>query len=144
MLVDELFPTRFAISLGEESGIVEKQKRGYDVERYHESNSRMQEFQQMAISCSYEDARLAFHGFRITEKQEVALKTIYNSTRPWALGNASSVLLGKLNSIGTSGRDAKEIVIALTECLAPKSVSKTTGSSTGRFIVNLTQVKSEA
>lgn len=138
---NNFFPTEFATSLGEESNLMVKHRRGMDHAKYVKRNKMMQGFQKMAMANSFDDCLIAFHGVKLKKKHLECLKVIYKSTRPWTLGHATTVLLSKLESPTLAGRDAKEITAAIVEHLNPDSGDKSKGGgrgSGGKLIVNAT------
>lgn len=145
--MEKLFPTKFAESIGVEFDIIEKHGSGMDHFRHQDTTERMCSFQQMAISCTLEDSLIAFHGVELTEAQMEALTVIHKSTRPWALGNASRILMEKLNSPTLSGKDAKDITEAIKEHLtigdAPKGKGGVVGAQVGAFTVHVQGSTSE-
>ena len=137
-MIDQIFPTIFACTLGEETKLMVKHGKDMDRKKYIDRQLMMQGFQQMAMSVPFDDCLIAFHGVKITEKQNEALRAIHKSTRPWALGHASTVLLNRLQSGLTSGKDAKDITMALVEHLTPDGEgggNKSVGR--GSYTVNL-------
>lgn len=139
MRVDELFPTEFARTLGEECGLMKKKQHHRE---YISRNIRMQEFQQMAMANDFLDCLIIFHGIDLKKKHLEALAVIYKSTRPWTLGHATKVLLVKLQRPTLSGIDAKNLTEAIVEHLRPIDENgKGNGKVNGKYIVNLAKVE---
>lgn len=139
---DELFPTEFARTLGEECGLLEKHKKKMDMDKYIQRNFMMQQFQQMAMASEFKDCLIIFHGVELKRKHLEALAIIYMSTRPWTLGHATKVLLMKLQRPTLSGIDAKNLTEAIVEHLRPENADgKGKGKGGGTYIVNLAKVE---
>ena len=131
MKTSQTLPTTFAISLGEISGILLKHGTGADAHEYMGRIELMKAFQQMAVTCSFEESLIAFHGFKLSDEQLESLKIIYKSTKPWMLGHVVGVLLEKLDSPKITNKDFAEsvrtIVDQLTETEGGKPVEKVKG-----------------
>ena len=97
-------PTIFAISIAEEVGLPTS---GED-----DFGERLRHFQQMAITCSFEEALIAYHGIEYDDDQKAALETIYNSTKPWLLGHVTGTLMKKLAEDRLT-TDAARLIVSL-------------------------------
>jgi len=113
-------PTVFAKSIAQSSGLLEKIEFGETKNHVaiKDAEQRLAYFQQMAIACSYEEARLAYYGCDISEEQETALKLIYESTMPWLIGHVVSEL------IDTKDKTAKNAEFILTQLIKDGKVDK--------------------
>ncbi len=89
MMHSTSLPTIFAKSIAKEVGLPFS-----DIDDIGE---RLRHFQQMSITCEFEDALIAYHGVEVSDIQKDALETIYNSTRPWLLGHVTGVLMNKMS-----------------------------------------------
>ena len=137
---NELFPTEFACSIGIESKLMLRERKNHDSKKFVQRRRMMQSFQQMAVANTFKDCLIAFHGVELKAKHLKCLKKIYKSTRPWALGYATTVLLKKLESTAISGREAKEITAAIVEHLA--NGDKTLGhGGDDKFVIRATVAK---
>jgi len=131
---DEIFPTHFASSLGEECKLLVKHKRGMDHVKYVKRNIMMQSFQQMAMANPFDECLIAFHGVVLKKKHKENLEIIYKSTRTWTLGRATTILMKKLESPTLSGRDAKELNTAIIEHIkGDQSEGNKSGAPRGQF-----------
>ena len=135
---NEFFPTEFAISLGEESKLMVKHKRGMDHTKYVQRNRMMQGFQKMAMANPFDDCLIAFHGVKLKEKHMECLRVVYKSTRPWTLAHATTVLLSKLEAPTLAGKDAKEITAAIVEHLSPNGEKGGGRKGGGSLVINAT------
>lgn len=121
MIKEDIFPTEFARRLGESCGLMERHKKNMDVKKYARRNEMMQSFQQMALSCSFDDCLVAFYGVKLSKEDLDVLTIVHKSTVPWTMGNAAKVLLEKLNSSLVNGKDARELALAIQELAGKKS-----------------------
>jgi len=112
---NDIFPTHFASSIGEECKLLVKHKRGMDHTKYVQRNLMMQTFQQLAMANEFDECLIAFHGVDLKKKQLTSLEIIHKSTRTWTLARAANVLMKKLESNLCSGKEAKELNVAIIE-----------------------------
>jgi len=121
MLTDDVsLPTIFAKKLGEQSDILLEMGPGVDHHEYHERIDMMRAFQQMAISVSFEDAKIAFYSFDLSEEQIARLRIIYSSTNSWIRGHAIGSLMTDLaNDKILKGKDRVEAALAILDETAP-------------------------
>jgi len=123
-------PTVFAKSIAKSSGLLERIEFG-EVKNevaIKDAEQRLAYFQQMAIACSFEEARLAYYGCEISEEQEAALKLIYESTMPWLIGHVVSEL------IDTKDKTAKNAEFILTQLIKDGKVDQKVAKN---LLVNL-------
>lgn len=122
---NETLPTTFAISLGEESGILLKNDRHLqDHHDYFHLIELMRTFQKMSVSCAFQEALYAFHGVELSKEQKSTLEVIYKSTKYFMKGHVVSVLMDKLDSGRMSNRDFAESIKAIIDLLTdPESES---------------------
>jgi hypothetical protein len=126
MIFDQkTLPTVFAKSIAESVDLVEELETGMNHVAYNKKMQRLVAFQQMAVTCSIEDAKIAFHGYELSELQNEALEVIYKSTKPWMLGHVVGILLEKINNKSTMNKDFAESVSTIVEQL-----TKADGKST--------------
>ena len=124
MLKAKTIPTIFATSVAEAVGLLPK---GMDTlpdeEKFIISNPelRLIAFQQMAIATTFEEAMLAYHGVKLQDHQEVALKLIYRSTVPWLIGHVVSELI---DASGTKASAEFILTQLIKEGKVDKSVAK--------------------
>lgn len=116
----EYFPTEFAIKLTRKVDLYPKK----DIDDYDEfttnkkkiekriiaigQHEALSEFQELSISCDYDQALIAYHDFVLTEEQEEVLKKIHTSTPAWAKGKLVEKIMGHINASATS-KDTKEL-----------------------------------
>ena len=130
MVVTEIFPTIFALRIGEEFNIIPKTKKNMTSKNHEELREKMEMmicFQQMAMACSLDDCMISFHGIKFNKLQLEKLSIIHRSTRSWILANNTATLLNKLQSPLISGRDAKDLTAAIVEHLQEKDTSGPNG-----------------
>lgn len=129
---DKALPTPFAISLGEASGMLLKNKTGVNHHEYTQLMIKMKCFQQMAVVSKFEEALISYHGMNLSDEQINALKIIYKSTKPWMLGHVVGVLLNKLDT-KMANKDFAESVRTIVEQLTAED-SETTQATKGLLV----------
>ena len=137
MTVSKILPTVFAKSICKSVGLMDPEEYGIP---FVEELFRLQQFQQMSIVCSFEEALISFYGAELTEDQKIGLKLIYKTTQPWMKGHAIGVLLERMNSKTTRNKDFAESMMIILDQLSEESDSDgtpATGKRTKELIVKL-------
>lgn len=138
-MLNPYFPTLFAISILRPcclylEGDVYDPTRD-DADEAMELHGRIAEFQKLALFSPYDDCLVVYHDIDLSEDQHAALTLVHTSTKTWALGHISNVLMTKLED------DPKQLVTAATTLIQQMgSQSGGGGSSTDkvkRYIVQL-------
>lgn len=141
MTVSKILPSVFAKNIAKSVDLLEREESG-DVflEQYHQ----LQQFQQMSISCSFEEALICFYATDLTDDQEEKLQLIYKTTSSWLRGYVSGVILDKLSSKLTSNKDFANSVVTILDQLNAGSNTGNNAAPTGKrekqLIVKLAQV----
>lgn len=133
MILNDNVPTTFALSIAEASDLLSKLEMGNNHAKYKKQLDQLKCFQQMAITSSFEDAKIAFHGTELTEEQDEALKVIYKSTKPWMLGHVVGVLLDKLDT-KMANKDFAESVRTIVEQLTKTEEGASTEKLKGMLV----------
>lgn len=122
MKLSKNFPTELAFALATEVGLLDESECGEDFLR---ELKKLIQFQEIAIVCGFEESVHAYHGVDLNEDQTDALKVIHETTKPFLLGNVTSVLLDRINNTKISNKDFAESVKIILEQISESQ----TGSS---------------
>ena len=114
MTTSKVLPTVFAKNICKEVDLLNREDCGPE---FLEQVNRLQQFQQMSISCRFEQAKIAYHGIDLDEQQLKSLKLIYDTTKPWLQGHVVGAILDRINSKTTSNKDFSETVRTILEKL---------------------------
>ena len=106
---DEKLPTDFAIMISKKYNIYPDVKI-HDLHGQMKRESDLRIFQQMSISCNFEDAMLAYYDRTFSDEQIQALKLIYRATIPWLNGEVVSTLLVKIGNKKITNKDFAESI----------------------------------
>ena len=107
MFQTQLLPTNFARKLADNAGLSDTEVDDVD--------QRLVNFQQMAISSSFDESLIAYYGTDLTDLQKDVLQTIYNSTVPWIKGHVAGVLMSRLTESKLSIRAAEMVMDIVSE-----------------------------
>lgn len=113
---DEKLPTDFAIMIATKYNIYPEVK-AHDVAGQMKRENDLRIFQQMSISCGFEEAMLAYYDRNFSEEQLQALKLIYKATIPWLKGEVVSTLLVKIGNRKITNKDFAESIRMIIEQL---------------------------
>lgn len=106
MITDvEGLPTTFAVTLGNESGILVELDAGKNHHEFRKRTDAMRCFQQMSLATSFENSMVAFHGMKLNKKQNEILRIIYDSTKSWVKGHAIGCLMRDMSDIDSKSAD---------------------------------------
>lgn len=137
-------PTSFAISLAKECGLVNNQDR--NISDHYENVVQSQtlgHFQQMAITCNFQEALIAYHGYELTKEQLDSLRIIYTSTKPWLLGHVVGVLMDKLDDPKLANRDFAESLRTIIEQIKETVPDPETKQAAKGMLVRLAKLGEE-
>lgn len=147
MISDEgTLPTIFAKKLGESCDLYSEVHQGVDFVKQRDMQTRLIAFQQMSISCKFDEALIAYHGFALSDEQVAALQIVYKSTKPWMLGHVVGVLLRKLDDPKITNRDFAESVRTIVEQINEKDVGADNLTKNGKvkgLLVKLSKTDEE-
>jgi len=126
---NEKLPTDFAIMIAQKYKIYPDVK-VHDVEGQMKRESDLRIFQQMSISCGFEEAMLAYYDRNFSDEQLGGLKLIYKATIPWLKGEVVSTLLVKIGNKKITNKDFAESIKMIIEQLDETNVDSN-GEQTG-------------
>ena len=119
---DEKLPTDFAIAIATKFKIYTEVDPSNTIELM-QMESDLKTFQQMCISCTFEEAMLAYYDKKFNDEQMNALKLIYKATIPWLKGEVVSTLLIKIGNKKITNKDFAESIKMIIEQLETKTES---------------------
>ena len=115
MKIAEEIPTKFATLLAEKCGLMLPMQPGTDYAKASDLKEKMQWFQQMSVTCKFEECVQVYFGQKLTDEQIAILKLIHRSTKPWITGHIVGVLMSRIESDKMQNRDFAEAVRVLVE-----------------------------
>lgn len=104
-----------------------------------EREEELKTFQKMAISCSFKDSMIAYHGENFNEEIMLGLEIIHKATKSWLKGEVVGVLLNKMTDNRMQNKDFASSVEIIMDQLTGDSSSTGQKKSTKELIVKLTQ-----
>ncbi|MCH9735811.1 MAG: hypothetical protein K0U78_14875 [Actinomycetia bacterium] len=119
------FPLLFAKRLCVATGLWEELEEP-DMEIRFYQNEKLKEFQQMSITCKFEDCLIAYHGDDLTEDNLEGLRIIHKATKSWLKGEVVGTLMNKINDKKITNRDFAASVAIIMDQLDDKD--ETTGN----------------
>lgn len=141
MHTNKALPTSFALSLAKKCGLVNTSDNDIqDHYHYVKQSQTLGQFQQMAITCSLQDAFIAYHGYQLTDEQVDALRIIYTSTKPWLLGHVVGVLMDKLDDPKLSNRDFAEALKTIIEQIKQGDPDPETKQAAKGMLIRLAKI----
>lgn len=84
--------------------------------RYYQ-NEMLKNFQQMAITCSFEASLIAYHGENLTDDHLDGLTIIHKATKAWLKGEVVGVLMRKISDRKITNRDFAASIAIIMEQL---------------------------
>lgn len=118
MNINKNIPTTFAWALAKSVGLVhtwDQFTKDITFEEHNAEDNRLEQFQQMAIGCSFKDALIVYYDVDLSEKQKAALQVICKSTVPWLVGCVVGELMDNI--------DGKKAELILSELLKDGKVN---------------------
>ncbi len=106
-----MFAKRICVSTGFWKEIADE-----DLETRYYQNEKLKEFQQMSITCKFEDCLIAYHGDDLQEDYLDGLRIIHKATKSWLKGEVVGTLMTKINDRKITNRDfAASIAIIMDQ-----------------------------
>jgi len=129
----EGLPTLFAQAIAQEVGLTETKTTQQNGQQILDQITRLKHFQQMSIACSFKESLIAYYGQTLTEEQELALKVIYRSTKPWLLGSTIGSLIDRINNTKITNKDFALSVSTILEQLESVDPKTKDATPTGKM-----------
>lgn len=131
---NDAFPTLFGVKLAETAGVMLKDEKGVDHWKRTEQATQLAHFQQMSITCPFDECLIAFHGTELNSDQVTALRLIYKSTKPWLLGHTVGILIDKLDDPKLANRDFAEALKTIIEQITKTDDPETKQAAKGMLV----------
>lgn len=135
--VADIFPTDFAISLGESCGLIPEHDKTdpFNQTSIAEAQKKLATFQHMVIGgVDFKEALIAYHGKEITEEQEMVLRVVEKSTKPFLYGHLAELLLKK-----TENGSSSSVELLLREIMNAREDEKIDQEKARGLVVNIIQ-----
>lgn len=115
------------------------------VQKWIDLHERLEHFQQMAVSCDFEDAMVSYHGIEISEDQESMLKMIHKSTVHWLIGAVTEQIINKIGSERITNKDFAQLAVLAFENLVSggEQADQIINEVKGSLNINVTQDRAE-
>lgn len=112
----ESFPLFFAKQICVDSGLWDSLDEKDPRKKYTEYQ-QLKNFQQMSISCKFDECMVAYYGTDITEEQLQGLMIIHKATKSWIKGELVGVLMSKLSKNKITNKDLASSVAVIIDSL---------------------------
>lgn len=131
----DAFPLLFAKRICVASGLWENLAEPDSMKRFYQ-NEKLKEFQQMAITCTFEASLIAYHGAKLEEDHLDGLAIIHKATKAWLKGEVVGVLMKKISDRKITNRDfAASIAIIMEQLQDEKDTGKGSSNKRGKELV---------
>lgn len=101
-MAESQFPTAFAKIILEDAELYPREELHKITDRAEKNEAIQkiglaQNFQQMCLYCTFEEAKIVYRSLKLDAEQLEALETIHKITKNWALGHIGDVLISRLS-----------------------------------------------